>query len=74
MTCIYTNKSYLLTYRNRFRHNKYARNIANTDNYKCNISPQTIRDLNALPDSLISSTEGAEDGVAKFNSLVRARV
>ena len=25
--------------------------------------PQTIRDWNALPDSLISSTEGAEDGV-----------
>ena len=29
-------------------------------------SPQTIRDSNALPDSLISSAEGAEDGVAKF--------
>ena len=27
----------------------------------------------ALPDSLISSAEGAEDGVAKFTSLVRAR-
>ena len=34
--------------------------------------PQTIRDWNALPDSLISSSEGAEDGVAKFTSLVRA--
>ena len=32
---------------------------------------QTIRDWNALPDSLISSAEGAEDGVAKFTSLVR---
>ena len=31
------------------------------------------RDWNALPDSLISSAEGAEDGVAKFTSLVRAR-
>ena len=36
-------------------------------------SSQTIRDWNALPDSLISSAEGAEDGVAKFTSLVRAR-
>ena len=34
---------------------------------------QTIRDCNALPDALISSVEGAEDGVAKFTSLVRAR-
>ena len=33
----------------------------------------TIRDRNALPGSLISSAEGAEDGVAKFTSLVRAR-
>ena len=34
--------------------------------------PQTIKDWNAIPDSLISSAEGAEDGVAKFSSLVRA--
>ena len=34
---------------------------------------QTIRDWNALPDSLISSAEDAEDCVAKFTSLVRAR-
>ena len=34
---------------------------------------QTIRNCNALPNSLISSAEGAEDGVAKFTSLVRAR-
>ena len=41
--------------------------IANTDIYKCSFSPQTIRNWNALPDSLISSAEGAEeDGVAKF--------
>ena len=45
--------------------------IANTDIYTCSFSPQTIRDWNALPDSLISSAEGAEDGVAKFTSLVR---
>ena len=36
-------------------------------------SPQTIRDWNALPDSLISSAEDAEDCAAKFTSLVRAR-
>ena len=47
--------------------------IANTYIYKCSFSPQTIRDWNALPDSLISSAEGSEDGVAKFTSLVRAR-
>ena len=35
--------------------------------------PQTIKDWNALPDSLISSAEDAEDCVAKFTSLVRAR-
>ena len=46
--------------------------IANTDIYKCSFFPQTIRDWNALPDSLISSVERAEDGVAKFISLVRA--
>ena len=47
--------------------------IANTDIYKCSFFPQTIRDWNALPDSLISSAAGAEDGVAKFTSLLRAR-
>ena len=36
-------------------------------------SPVTIRDWNALPDSLISYAEDAEDCVAKFTSLVRAR-
>ena len=47
--------------------------IANTDVYKGNFFPQTIRDWNALPDSLISSAEDAEDCVAKFTSLMRAR-
>ena len=47
--------------------------IANTDVYKGNLFPQTIRDWNALPDSLISSAEDAEDCVTKFTSLVRAR-
>ena len=46
--------------------------IANTNIYKCSFFTQTIRDWNALPDSLISSAEGAEDGVAMFTSLVRA--
>ena len=35
--------------------------------------PKTIRDWNALPDSLISSAEDTEDCVAKLTSLVRAR-
>ena len=49
--------------------------IVNTDIYTCSSPPppQTIRDWNALPDSLISSAEGVEDGVAKFASLMRAR-
>ena len=47
--------------------------IANTDVYKGSFFPQTIRDWNALPDSLISSAEDAEDCVDKFTSLVRAR-
>ena len=45
--------------------------IANTDIYKCSFLPQAIRDWNALPDSLISSAECVDDGVAKFTSLVR---
>ena len=44
-----------------------------TDVYKGSFFSQTIRDWNALPDSLISSAEDAEDCVAKFTSLVRAR-
>ena len=47
--------------------------IAITDVYKGSFFPQTIRDWNAFPDSLISSAEDAEDCVAKFTSLVRAR-
>ena len=38
--------------------------IANTNIYKCSFLPQTIRDWNAIPDSLICSAEGAEDGIA----------
>ena len=47
--------------------------IANTDVYKGSFFSQTIRDWNALSDSLISSAEDAEDCVAKFTSLVRSR-
>ena len=47
--------------------------IANIDIYKCSFFPQAIKDWNALPDSLISSAECVEDGVAKFTSLMRAR-
>ena len=47
--------------------------IANTYVYKGSFFPHTIRDWNALPDSLISSAEDAEDCAAKFTSLVRAR-
>ena len=47
--------------------------FANTDIYKCSFFPQTIRDWNSLTDTLLSAAEGAEDPVAKFTSLVRAR-
>ena len=41
--------------------------------YKKSFFPQTIRDWNVLPDSLISSAEMSDDYVSKFTSLVRAR-
>ena len=47
--------------------------IAYTDVYKGSFFHWTIRDWNPLPDSLISPAEVAEDCVAKFISLVRAR-
>ena len=62
------------TRRGRNQHSKaFQTPIANTDVYKCSFFPQTIMDLNVLPDSLIASAEGAEDCVAKFTSLVKAR-
>ena len=58
----------------RNRHSMaYQVPIANIDIYKCSSPPHSIRDWNALPDSLISSAEGAADVVAKSTSLVRAR-
>ena len=35
--------------------------------------PQTIRDWNDPPESLISSSELSDDSVSKYTSLVRAR-
>ena len=46
---------------------------ASIEAYKCSFFPQTIRDWNNLPDSLISSAEMSDDCVPKFASLVRAR-
>ena len=43
---------------------------ARTDISKDSFFPHTIRDWNALPDSIITSVEGTE---ARFTSLVRAR-
>ena len=62
------------TGRGRNQHpNAFQTPIANTDVYKCSFFPQIIRDWNVLPDSLISSAEDADDCVAKFTSLLRAR-
>ena len=47
--------------------------FANTDIYKSSFFPQTIRDWNSLTDPVLSAAEGAEDSVAKFTSLARAR-
>ena len=46
---------------------------ASKDVYKYSFFPQTIRDWNDLPESLISSAELSDDSVSKFTSLVRAR-
>ena len=43
---------------------------ARTDIYKGSFFPQSNRDWHVLPDSIITSTEGAEDDVARFTSLV----
>ena len=47
--------------------------FVNIDIYKSSFFPKTIRIWNSLADSLLSADEGAEDSVAKFTSLVRAR-
>ena len=43
------------------------------DVYKYSFFPQTIRDWNDLPESLISFSELSDDSVSKFTSLLRAR-
>ena len=47
--------------------------FASKDVYKYSFFPQTIRDLNGLPESLISCSELSDDSVSKFTSLVRVR-
>ena len=47
---------------------------ASKNAYLHSFFPQTIRDWNELPDSLISSAELSDDCVSKFTSLVRALV
>ena len=42
--------------------------------YKKSFSPQTIRDWNYLPDSLISAAGLSDNCVSKFTSLLRAAV
>ena len=48
--------------------------LAGTDIYKSSFFPQTIRDWNSLTDSLISTSECADDLVTTLTSLVRARI
>ena len=62
------------TRRGRNQHSLASqKNPASKDVYKCSFFPQTIRDWNDLPESLISSSELSDDIVSKFNSFVRAR-
>ena len=46
---------------------------ASVEAYKCSFFPQTIRNWNVLPDSLIFSAELSDDCMSKFSFLVRAR-
>ena len=46
---------------------------ASKDVFKYSFFPQTIRDWNDLPESLITPYELSDDSVSKFISLVRAR-
>ena len=47
--------------------------MAGQEAYKSSFFPQTIRDWNDIPESLISSAEMSDDCVSKFTSLVGAR-
>ena len=51
----------------------YQISYASKDAYKKSFSPQTIRDWNYLPDSLISAAELSDNCVSKFTSILRAR-
>ena len=46
---------------------------ARTDIYKYSFFPDTMRDCNALPASIISSVESSENSVTIFTSLVISR-
>ena len=46
---------------------------ASKEAYKSSFFPQTIRDWNDLPDSLVSSAEMSDDYMSKFASFVRSR-
>ena len=63
--------------KNRRCRNQYSLSfqipLASKEAYKSSFFPQTIRDWNDLPDSLISTAELSDDCVSKFASLVRAR-
>ena len=53
--------------------NAFQPSSASIEAYKCSFFPQTIRDWNDLPDSLLSTAEMSDDCVSKFASLVRSR-
>ena len=60
--------------RSRYHHSlTFQTPAARTDIYKGLFLSKTIRDWNARLDPIIISVEGAEDGVARFTSLMRAR-
>ena len=62
------------TRRGRNQHSfAFQKPSASRNVYKSSFFPQTIRDWNDLPESLISSSELSDDSVSKFTSLVRAR-
>ena len=52
---------------------RYPQPVKMSITYKYSFFPQTIRDWNDLPESLISSSELSDDSISKLTSLVRAR-
>ena len=46
---------------------------ARTEAYEHSFFPETVRDWNALPASVISSAECSEDCISRFTSLMRSR-